>query len=541
MRQGVQIGAGASTVAGETLSGDFLAESSRRLGAVVLTVGIILVPIFLARVARFTLGGAEAPPWMGVAQVATALLIVASAALYALTRSLPPRRSLQLGFAYQVLGALAIGAGQFWGDHTLQPQLNKLSWVGPWIILFPLVIPARLSHNLIAALITATAPLATFLVWSLVSGTALPESAILGTTFAPYYICAAIALLPAWLVYRLGKRASEAEREARRLGSYRLIKPLGQGGMGEVWIGEHALLSRPAAIKLIKPDVLAEAELGAHETALSRFEREAKITAALRSPHTIELYDFGTTADGSCFYVMELMEGVDMEALVQKTGPVPPARAIHLLRQACESLEEAHGAGLVHRDIKPANLFVCKLGVRQDVVKVLDFGLVTRAEEIDREAVAAELKLTQEGMIVGTPACMPPEQAQGEAVTDKTDVYALGCVAYWLLTGRLVFRGNSVMQILIDHVKTEPTAPSEHTAQPLPPELDEAILTCLAKDPADRPSARELSERLAAVPLETRWRGADARDWWSSHSAQLTGDSKGYQAPGTTQLEPPPA
>jgi serine/threonine-protein kinase len=246
---------------------------------------------------------------------------------------------------------------------------------------------------------------------------------------------------------------------------------------------------------------------------LQRFRREARAAANLRSPHTIQLYDFGVSANGTFYYVMELLNGMDLQTLVEEHGPLPPARAIHILQQACESLAEAHDRGLIHRDIKPANIQLCCVGHYFDYVKVLDFGLVKRAG-VDP---ALDAGLTAPNMVAGTPAYLSPESAQGEPVDQRTDIYALGCVAYWMLTGRQVFEGQNVVQIMARHIHTAPEPPSLYSLFRIPPELDDVVLGCLAKRPEDRPaSARELADRLAQCEVHEPWSRDHARLWWES-------------------------
>jgi len=284
--------------------------------------------------------------------------------------------------------------------------------------------------------------------------------------------------------------------------------------MGEVWRAKHRLLARPAAIKLIRPS-LADGHAGASDDLQRRFEREAQAIARLRSPHTVELFDFGIADDGAFYYVMELLDGLDADALVRRTGPLPAERVIHVIRQVCHSLSEAESCGLVHRDIKPANIFLCRYGEEHDFVKVLDFGLV-KATRTTAEAGPA---LTQELTVQGTPAFIAPEQALGNSVLDgRADIYATGCVAYWLLTGHLVFTGETPLALVMHHAHTPPSAPSTHTELPIPAALDDLILSCLSKDPANRPqSARELSSRLAAIAGAGEWTEEHARKWWATH------------------------
>ncbi len=325
---------------------------------------------------------------------------------------------------------------------------------------------------------------------------------ILGTT---------LATIVSRVIYGLRQQVAEANE----LGQYILEEPIGGGGMGEVWRARHRLLIRPAAIKLIRPQALP-AMAGDSELLMRRFEREARATAALKSPHTVQLYDFGATEDGRLYYVMELLDGLDLDTLVRQYGPLPAERVIHILRQVCSSLQDAHGNGLVHRDIKPANVVVSRAGTTFDFVKVLDFGLVKldTARRAEDDAVA---KLSTEGSTSGTPAFMAPEVVLGDAVTDhRVDLYALGCVAYWLLTGKMVFEGENAIQVMVHHAHTPPQRPSLRVEWPIPAPLEDLIMECLEKDPTRRPpSAEVVSTRLNAVPLSSAWTVERAEDWWA--------------------------
>lgn len=304
--------------------------------------------------------------------------------------------------------------------------------------------------------------------------------------------------------------------EVSELGQYILEEKIGGGGMGEVWRARHRLLIRPAAVKIIRRDVLT-AMGGDPGLLMRRFEREARATAALKSPHTVQLYDFGTTEDGTLYYVMELLDGFDLDTLIKRSGPLPAERAVHILRQVCRSLADAHGNGLVHRDIKPANVIVSRIGSTFDFAKVLDFGLVKleSPHRIDEDA----LKLTAAGSTSGTPGFMAPEVVLGAADTDhRVDIYSLGCVAYWLLTGKLVFEGETPMQVMIDHARTPPPRPSTRVELSIPPALEDLVMECLQKDPALRPASAELLRmRLEDIPLSSAWNGERAEKWWSTH------------------------
>lgn len=310
-------------------------------------------------------------------------------------------------------------------------------------------------------------------------------------------------------------------QKAYERGSYKLVARLGHGGMGEVWVAEHKMLARRAAVKLIRTETLGSQS--DHKT-LQRFEREAQATSKLRSPHTIEIYDFGLADDGTFYYVMELLTGLDLETLIARHGPQPAERVIYLLRQICASLDEAHRSQLVHRDIKPANIFVCRYGIELDFVKVLDFGLVKdstqRADSAPGVLVDGDARLTR-NVAVGTPAYMPPEVLEGQ-VDARADIYALGCVAYWMLTGALVFEAANSTDMVIAHVHETPVAPSLRTELEVPKVLEQLILRCLAKDPDRRPqSAGEILATLSSPALTANWGPTRMDRWWQMHAPQV--------------------
>ena len=296
-------------------------------------------------------------------------------------------------------------------------------------------------------------------------------------------------------------------------GGYRLLRRLGEGGMGEVWEARHQLLARPAAVKLIRPQHVASKN---HAVLRRRFECEARATANLASPHTVTLYDFGVSDEGAFYYVMELLHGMDTQQAVEEFGPMSPARVASLLMQACRSLAEAHASNLVHRDIKPANLFICKLGLEVDVLKVLDFGMVSGGKSVE------DTRLSAADEIYGTPECISPEAATGAGNLDgRADVYGLGCVAYWMLTGQIVFDAPSGMAMLIKHIQEAPVRPSERAGLDIPSELEELVMLCLAKKPDNRPTALELLDGLNASRLQEAWDDRQARGWWMAHLPQF--------------------
>ena len=355
-RSGATLDSGAEALVGARgLAPDLLREASRRLELasllVAATFGVVLTLNNLLRAA-----GWPAAPRPALHNLIAIGVIVVSAALFGLCRSgwLEPRRLLDLGLLYEVAVAFGISMGDHLAPLSSERPLEQVSWLCVWIVVFPVVVPSTTGKALLAALASASAwPLA-FLV-GCAMGQPAPSVPVVLLNILENYLAAAIALIfPVVVIRSLG---AHVER-ARALGSYELVERLGRGGMGEIWRARHRMLARPAAIKLIRPETLGAAGGRVAETLVRRFEREAQATAALHSPHTIELYDFGVTREGTFYYVMEILDGLDLEELVRRFGPVPAERAVHLLLQACDSLAEAHHAGLVHRDIKPANIYV---------------------------------------------------------------------------------------------------------------------------------------------------------------------------------------
>ncbi|MEE9576969.1 MAG: serine/threonine-protein kinase [Gemmatimonadota bacterium] len=423
---------------------------------------------------------------------------------------LSPARLLDAGLVYEVL--LAFGAGvaiQAFAQSLRLPRWG-ISEVCILILLFPVIVPNTPGKVLLASLAAASMDPLGDLLYGL-GGGATPSVSELVGAYHFNYLSAGLALIPAHVLTTLARQV----QAARELGSYRLIERISRGGMGEVWRAEHRMLARPAAIKLIRRDMMAR-DGEDRDVLQQRFEREANATALLSSPHTVELYDFGVTSDGTFYYVMELLDGLDMHSLVERYGPLGPDRAVYLLGQVCESLAEAHERGLVHRDIKPANVYVCRYGLEVDFVKVVDFGLVGVRPGMPQTDGSLAIKGTPEG----TPAFMAPEQILGDQpVGVRTDIYAVGCLAYWLLTGGWVFEGETAMEVLVRHVREAPPPPSSRSELPIPVCLDEAILACLEKDPDRRPpSAEALALRLASCVSESaHWAERGAREWWDIH------------------------
>jgi serine/threonine-protein kinase len=311
------------------------------------------------------------------------------------------------------------------------------------------------------------------------------------------------ALVVATLTSRVIYGLREEIREARRLGQYTLEEKLGEGGMGEVYRASHALLRRPTAIKLLPPDK-------AGEVALQRFEREVQLTSSLSHPNTISVFDYGRTPDGIFYYVMEYLDGTNLDSLVREDGPQRPGRVVHILEQVASALVEAHGVGLIHRDIKPENVILCERGGIPDVAKVLDFGLVKDLERV------GDTRLTQANVVQGTPLYLSPEAINDpDAVDARSDIYSLGAVAYFLVTGSPVFTGKTLVEVCSHHLHSTPVRPSDRLGASVPPDLEELILACLEKQPADRPfAAAALRDALRSLDVP-EWTDTAARDWWT--------------------------
>jgi serine/threonine-protein kinase len=492
---------------------DLLQEASKRLGwAALLYSGTFFFafsgPHLFSMVADYmpehSIWDMPLQTWVTFGSIALGL------AVFLLTRTswLKPQTLLDLGLVFEVVGAFGISVSSFWGIFSeynetvlefMKTDLGSfgIPWECVWIILFPLLAPNTPGKTLLASLAAASMGMLTVLL-SKAAGQTSPD-APMSFFFVYYlfttYLCAGIAFIMSRAIYSFGKRYGRL----REIGSYQLVKPLGEGGMGEVWMARHRMLARPAAIKLIKA------------------------------------HDFGVTEDGSFYYVMELLKGMNLETLVKRFGPARPERVVYLLRQVCHSLGEAHADGMIHRDIKPANIYTCRLGPDHDFVKVLDFGLVKTRDT--QEAGGTEL--TAEGVAAGTPAYMAPEMALGKDDIDgRVDIYALGCVGYWLLTAERVFEGDTPLATVVAHVQEKPVPPSQRTEVEIPQSIERIIMACLQKDPADRPqTAAELDAMLAGCSLDAEWSSERAKEWWDLHILESELAADDYPSSGVAEPE----
>lgn len=444
-----------------------------------------------------------------VNRLASLATVLFASAAFVLHRFRVVRPSVVLAFAValELIGAFAISLIETSVPLSLERPVLGVSAVAPYIALFALLVPGRPW----ATLLSATAAVGTWPMAYAINAATRQYPPVPWRLFSVWLVFDGCIVVLTYVVGRQIYTSTQTADTAGDLGSYRLVAQIGEGGVGEVWKASHRLLARPAAIKLIRRQ--QQLSGGDADLAERRFRREADATASLQSPHTVYLYDFGRANDGRFYYAMELLDGLSLQALVAKFGPQPPARVVHILKQVCRSLDEAHCCGMVHRDLKPSNVMLCKVAMTYDFVKVLDFGL---AKFVNNPELS---RLTMAGTATGTPGYVAPEVALGESSIDgRADIYALGCVAYFLLTGTLVFDDPNPMKIVLKHVKNEPVPPTARTDRPMPEALVRLIMQCLAKAPHDRPaSAAALGLMLEDSARGERWTDAEAEAWWSEH------------------------
>ncbi|HYP89320.1 MAG TPA: serine/threonine-protein kinase, partial [Polyangiaceae bacterium] len=433
--------------ANRQLSGTLLESAVQRLGQ----IGLLGAGAFAGYLLwALLLGGGRLGSVFGTAVSVAIAGVVLSLALFGVTRlpKIPRQNVADLGNVYLFAICLALGILRHSQPSTPSDLLRQVSPLVIPLLAFGALIPTVPSKALAVMLLAAAMdPLGLMLM----RGHTHYRAGELVVVLASPLLAALLAQQISKVVHRLTERIVKA----REVGSYKLVERLGVGGMAEVWRANHRMLRRPAAVKLIRPKVLIDHGPADSERLLRLFTREVRTTASLRSPHTIQIYDFGITREGAFYYVMELLDGVDLMTLVERFGPQPAERVARLMKQVCHSLREAHARQFVHRDVKPANILTCAVGGDFDFVKVLDFGLV-----LDRHLTNEELE--DEKQFVGTPAVMAPEMLRFQAPVDaRADLYQLGCVGYWLLTGKRVFEAQTRADMLVMHAHQKPVLPSK--------------------------------------------------------------------------------
>ena len=441
-----------------------------------LTIGVVWS---LAPGRRLGLARLRAIEWLGVATTASFFVLNQ-------TRSLGGMLPELLGRPMEV----GVAQGAPWGAL---------------IVAYGVLIPSSLRHSAArTAVIAACAFLPELLLLPGVDGPVRGVTSFLALKTIMITVMSALALYGSYRIEALGQDAEVA----RELGQYLLRRMLGEGGMGSVYLAEHRFLRRPCAVKLIR------AEQANDEAAVARFEREVQSAAGLTHPNTVQIYDYGQSEDGTFYFAMEYLPGISLDILVERHGPLEPARAVRILTQLCGALHEAHARGLVHRDLKPGNVMLCERGGVMDVAKLLDFGLVAALQN-----EATDPRITQAGMIMGTPAFMSPEQCMGDVnVTSASDIYSVGALGYFLLTGAAPFSGRSAMQTLVAHLYETPP-PITALRPEVPTALSDVIAQCLAKQPGERFSDAASLERALVRSLGSAgWTEGDARAWWQAHA-----------------------
>jgi tRNA A-37 threonylcarbamoyl transferase component Bud32 len=455
-----------------------------------------------------------------------ALLALALATIGVFLWKRPPKRlrhlrALELVIFGLVVGYLVVSNGYFverWGIMTppIDPVRHPLLSTGAtrldpvtlrWFIVvvgYGALIPNTWRRGAIVISAIVGIHVAELVAQAMMSGLGAREmGSLLLYPMVWMTIATVVAVFGSYRVSLLERRVQEAER----LGQYRLKRFLGAGGMGDVYLAEHVLLKQPFAVKLLRPERILDDRI------LQRFEAEVQAMARLQHWNTVEIYDYGHAADGSFYYVMEYLPGMTLDQIVAQHGPLPSSRAIRMLLQVCNALNEAHSMGLTHRDIKPGNILVCERAGIYDVAKLLDFGLVKSIEPRDE-------RLTMEGTIAGTPAFMSPEQAAGITTADvRSDIYSLGAVAYFLLTARPPFSNRSATQIMAAHIY-EPPLPISYYRSDVDPQLDAVVQRCLAKKPGERyADAESLAAALRECEAFGGWTQTDAMQWWRDRDA----------------------
>ena len=499
----------------------------RRLASFGLLLALLFGMFFVWRLSNALSGTDDSPghgflPWQGIS-------VAAFLSLWLVCRGRP--RSIRFIRTIEVGGLMVAGGCAmlmtFQMSYAARPDTILLSCLTYTLIVRSIMIPSTARHTLLLGLFFAVPFLASVYYIhvsnhdpSIYSAAADPRLRLDAATIAQRWtVVGALWWTTALIITTATSKViyglRQEVRDARRLGQYTLTEKLGQGGMGEVYRARHAMLRRPTAVKLLPPDRFGP-------EAVARFEREVQLTASLTHPNTIRIFDYGRTPDGIFYYAMEYLDGACLADVIAESGPLPAGRVIHILDQAAGALTEAHGVGLIHRDIKPANIFLTQQGGVHDVAKVLDFGLVKQVSESDGKE-STLTALSHANSFTGTPMYMAPEAiTTPDKVDARIDLYSLGAVGYFLLTGHDVFTGRTVVEVCSHHLHSMPVLPSVRLGKPVPKDIEELILACLEKDPAQRPQdARALQAALRSCKDSRSWSDEEARRWFEAHAPAL--------------------
>jgi serine/threonine-protein kinase len=509
-------GSGPGATDGMALIGLLVTDAGRRLRLFSgIGIGIFAAGIPLSTLLPKALGRPAVTRDVMFGLCVVLLVFSVAVHLYARRKEVSSRALVRTGLLYVVLAAAAMAGAETILYLDRLPEWAGVSGICIWIVLFPLIIPCLPRQALGTALASASMLPLFYFVQLALGGSSAPVE-VLVRWWGPVYFCAGLSIAAAVSIHRIARALAAARSEVGHSGRYELVEPLSEGGMGQVWRARHVLLPHDVAVKLIRPVAEAGGSPATAEDLVKRFRLEAHAVALLRSPHTVRLYDYGVSDSGELFAVMEFLNGYDLKRLVEEHGVLPPARVLHVLDQVCLSLAEAHEKGLVHRDVKPANVMVCRLGAQSDFVKVLDFGLVGAMGHAPESLSGQEQRST----VAGTPGYIAPEVLRGETSDHRADLYAIGVVAYWLLTGTTLFPREDGGEELVRHLTEKPEAPAARLGRDLPEDLTEIVLRLLKKHPDDRPpTALALRRELRACADAGGWTEVDADRWWGERGA----------------------
>lgn len=477
--------------------GAFLQGRMALFGAIAMP----LTAVFYVVVNLLAAVGEGSADWLGLHNLAILWVAAVFALQWGVTRGrrLPVNLLRSLDVAVVLGAALGCAVHGWAGEATVFQRFDAILAVTNILVVRATLLPASAKRAAVIGTLSVTpVVLPAYVSWGFGEGSTPGDEQLSAALLTGW---ALVSVIGSSTISKVVHGLHHKVRQAQQLGQYRLVSRLGQGGMGEVFLARHALLQRPTAVKLLRPEL-------AGEDAIAAFEREVQATSQLSHPNTVAIYDYGRTPDGIFYYVMEYLPGIDLETLVRRHGALPAGRAIHVLRQVCASLAEAHDTGLIHRDVKAANVILCQRGGVPDVVKVVDFGLV---RELDADPA-------DERGVSGTPSYLAPEAISDPTSMDaRTDLYAVGVLGYWLIAGQLPIEGQNATHVLSLQLFKEPEPLAQVAEQPVSAELEDALMRCLRKKPAERPrSIRALDRALARCPEVAAWSDEEARQWWEN-------------------------